>query len=573
MSAPAQFSIPAAVLASHIGILGKTGSGKSNGAKTIAERLMAGGQRVCAIDPTGTWWGLRLMKDGKEPSAFKPVIFGGAHADIPFGAAHGAAIAEAIGTSSDSAIIDTRQMTTGDRTRFFTDFAEAILRTNVGELHLILDEAHLFAPKGRVNDPKSGMMLSATNNLVSLGRGNGLKIILISQRPAKLHNDCLSQIETMIAMRFIAPHDRRAIEDWIKETADPAVGRDIVTSLSSLGQGDAWIWAPEIGILERMHFKLASTFDSGRARTGDKALALKPINAEKMAERLEAIRKDVFANDPVKLKARIKELETAAAASVSVPAGQSEEEKQRMYKAGFEAGREAGEIDAYKSGMTAGIAVGITRARNAINDLRVDDIAKNEPPPAARAAPPAPAPVARPVVAPTSPPPAYAPRPPASDAISLGGERKPLALLVAAAPAGYTEAQWASLAGFKRSGGTWGTYKSRLRSKGLVEERGGLWYATPDGIAAIGDDMPAMPTHPDERIAMWKEKISGVSPMLDALRAQYPQALTKSELAFMLGMAPTGGTFGTYLSRLRSNGLVDEPEKGSYRLASIIMES
>jgi hypothetical protein len=154
---------------------------------------------------------------------------------------------------------------------------------------------------------------------------------------------------------------------------------------------------------------------------------------------------------------------------------------------------------------------------------------------------------------------------------SLGAERKPLALLAAAYPAGYTEPQWASLAGFKRTGGTWGTYKSRLRTKGLIEQRGDLWFATEDGLLAIGDDIPSIPQTPEERLAMWKSKVAGVGPMLDALARIYPVAFTKDELAAELGMASGGGTFGTYLSRLRSNGLIEEPERGRYRISSAIM--
>jgi DNA helicase HerA-like ATPase len=49
--------IPQAALAHHIAFLGKTGSGKSNGAKTLAEEALDAGERLCVVDPTGAWWG------------------------------------------------------------------------------------------------------------------------------------------------------------------------------------------------------------------------------------------------------------------------------------------------------------------------------------------------------------------------------------------------------------------------------------------------------------------------------------------------------------------------------------
>jgi hypothetical protein len=58
------------------------------------------------------------------------VIFGGEHGDLPLQANHGEAIAEIVGTSSTSCIIVTKHLSIRDRTKFFTDFAEAIMRKN-----------------------------------------------------------------------------------------------------------------------------------------------------------------------------------------------------------------------------------------------------------------------------------------------------------------------------------------------------------------------------------------------------------------------------------------------------------
>jgi len=349
-------TIPVAALERHIGILGKTGSGKSNAAKVLAEGIMQGGGRVCVIDPTGTWWGVRLWPNGK-PSRFKPVIFGGNHADIAISAEHGAAVGEAIATASSSAIIDTRLMTVGARTRFFTGFGEALLRTNKGPLHLIIDEAHLFAPQGKVNDPQSGAMLHAANNLVSLGRGIGLRIMLISQRPAKLHKDSLTQIETLVALRLIAPHDRRAIDDWIGEWADPAKGKEITASLASLPTGTAWVWSPEINLLDQIKFPLAATFDSGKPLSfGEAAPELTPIDIKEVGDRLDNIRQEAEANNPARLKAEINRLTAALNKSpkhdMPDPAA-IEAAQAKAYSDGYKEGRKAGQHDAWIEGESA----------------------------------------------------------------------------------------------------------------------------------------------------------------------------------------------------------------------------
>jgi hypothetical protein len=41
-------------------------------------------------------------------------------------------------------------------------------------------------------------------------------VIAITQRPAALHKHGLSQADTLIALKLVAPQDRKAVEEWIK---------------------------------------------------------------------------------------------------------------------------------------------------------------------------------------------------------------------------------------------------------------------------------------------------------------------------------------------------------------------
>ncbi len=346
--------IPDAALAQHIAILGKTGSGKTYAAKGVVENILRAGGRVCVIDPTGAWRGLRSSATGKS-AGFPVVIFGGEHADLPLGAAHGEAMAEIIGTSSTPAIIDTSLMRVSERTRFFADFADALVRKNKGPLHLVIDEAHLFAPQGKVSDPQSGAMLHAANNLVSLGRSRGLRIILITQRPAKLHKDSLTQVETLVAMRLIAPQDRRAVEDWIKDNADEKKGREIITSLASLPTGQGWVWAPEIDLLERVTFPRIKTLDTSRAPEAGEAGAgpvLAPIDRSAIEKRLQTVAADALANDPKALKTEIAKLRRELATK---PAAQS-----------VPTADPRAIDDAYQNGLAEGLARGENRAKSAL---------------------------------------------------------------------------------------------------------------------------------------------------------------------------------------------------------------
>jgi hypothetical protein len=53
-----------------------------------------------------------------------------------------------------------------------------------------------------------------------------------------------------------------------------------------------------------------------------------------------------------------------------------------------------------------------------------------------------------------------------------GAELRVLRVLAQQHPARLAESQWAILSRMKRTGGTWQTYKSRLRSRGLIAQNG-----------------------------------------------------------------------------------------------------
>jgi hypothetical protein len=72
---------------------------------------------------------------------------------------------------------------------------------------------------------------------------------------------------------------------------------------------------------------------------------------------------------------------------------------------------------------------------------------------------------------------------------------------------------------------------------------------------------------------MWQERLgSGSARMLGVLLKHHPQPLRRTVLAAHFRMIDTSGTFGTNLSRLRSNGLV--VTKGAeIRVADILLRA
>ncbi|GAB3282939.1 hypothetical protein GCM10027347_59570 [Larkinella harenae] len=517
--------LPESALDNHVAILGKTGSGKTYTAKGVVEQLLRQNKRVCIIDPTSAYWGLRAGADGKS-DGFPVVVFGGPKADVPLDKSHGELLAEIVGTSHTPAIIDTRLLSVSDRTRFFADFAEALLRKNKGSLHLIIDEAHLFAPQGRVSDPQSGKMLHAANNLVSLGRGIGLKIMLITQRPAKLHKDSLTQVETLIAMRLVAPQDRAAVNEWIGEWADPKQGKAMLAELPSLPSGTGWIWSPLADVLKRAQFPRISTYDSSKAPQGEgKEPVMAAIDIETLQTRLKSVSNQVEENDPKTLKKQIVELERQLKAT-----GPTVDEMETVRSEAYSTG--------YRAAMAA-VERFVQQPANAnthapeplLRKLEVVKIPKAKTADLAKKA---------------------------ADSSLGGGEKKILAVL-AQYLSGCTREQLTVLTGYKRSSRD--AYIQRLKSKGWATGAADGLMATPAGIEALGDDYEPLPTG-DALRQYWLDTLpEGEKRILSILINNYPSAVDRDFISESTGYKRSSRD--AYLQRLSVRQLVKRVDGGA----------
>ena len=272
-------ALPLSVLDERLAIVGTSGSGKTYAAKGLVERLMSGGARVCVVDPLGVWWGLRLGSDGAAPSGYPVVVFGGQHADVALDESMGAALGCLVGTRPLACVVDVSELgSSAARRGFMTAFMEALHQANTEPLHLVLDEADLWAPQ-RVQ-PAGRALLGRVEEIVRRGRVRGFVPWLITQRPAVLHKDVLSQADVLVSMKLTASQDRDAVGRWIEGQADRAEGQRILAELPRLSRGEAYVWAPSDGVLARVAFPLIRTFDSSRTPTRGEQAAVPRALAE-----------------------------------------------------------------------------------------------------------------------------------------------------------------------------------------------------------------------------------------------------------------------------------------------------
>ena len=255
--------LPLSALDDRLTIVGTSGSGKTYAAKGLAERLMDGGGRVCVVDPLGVWWGLRTAADSTSLSPYPVMVFGGRHADVALDPGMGAALGRLVGTRPMACVVDVSDLgSAAARRAFMTAFTKALYEANTEPLHLVLDEADLWAPQRA--QPGGHELLGRVEEIVRRGRVRGFVPWLITQRPAVLHKDVLSQADILVSMKLTASQDRDAVGRWIEGQADRTEGRRILAALPRLARGEGWVWAPGNDVLARVAFPRIRTLDSSQ---------------------------------------------------------------------------------------------------------------------------------------------------------------------------------------------------------------------------------------------------------------------------------------------------------------------
>jgi hypothetical protein len=556
------FVFPVAAIRHNLIALGKTRAGKSSKLRVLAEYLLEGGAPVCIIDPKGDWWGLKSSADGKR-AGFPIVIFGGEHADVPINEHSGAHVAEIIATGNRPALIDLGGWMVGARTRFFVDFAGTFFRLARGARHLVIDEVHNFAPQGRIMDPDAGKMLHWSNRLASEGSGKGITVYAASQRPQKVHKDFVTSCETLIACKVIHKLDRDAIKDWIDGCADATKGREVIADLAQLKKPEAWVWCPEVDFgPKRITFPLFRTYDSFKPQAADagKLKGWADVDLEDVKAKLVSVVKEAEANDPRKLKAEIARLTKL----ISAPSN----EAPKINTAALDARiatleRDNAELERNRDAALESLERVKSMVGAALASAVVPTYQKVTPP--QRRIPDSSIPKGVIVHASVTKPRTNGH---ASTSSELGaGERKILAALAQHGPC--NAGRLTLLSGYSYTG-TFRTYLSSLRTAGLIEGKNtGTMSITDAGLAHGPFD--ELPTGEALRRHWLNFFGAGEGKILQAL-FDNPNGLDAQQLCALTDYEYTG-TFRTYLSSLRTAGVLVGSNTGVMRVSDELLEN
>ena len=257
----AHFSLPLELVTSTQAILARKRSGKSYTASVQAEELLDAGQQIGVFDPTGAWWGLRSSADGKR-TGYQVAIFGGKHGDAPLDPRSGKAMAVSFMEQEFSAIFDVKSFSTKEQLQFVMDFSAELLRLNTRALHIFIDEADTFAPQ-TPRSREASQCLDLVTKLVKQGGLGGTGVTMITQRPASLNWDVLSQIDLLTILRLSAPLDIKPVVAWLETETNTEFAKQVKAALPSLPVGTAFVASAAWGIAERVQVRERTTFNSG----------------------------------------------------------------------------------------------------------------------------------------------------------------------------------------------------------------------------------------------------------------------------------------------------------------------
>jgi hypothetical protein len=553
------FSLPVSVADDVIAIVGRRGRGKTTTAAVIVEELHAAGARFCVCDPTDAWWGHKSSRDGKSPG-IACVVMGGEHGDAPLAPDSGEIIADFVADpTSPSCVLELKSFTQGESVRFMTAFLARLYHKNAHPLHLVLDEADQFAPQRPM--PGEQAMLGAAQRVTKMGRVKGLHPILITQRPATLSKNVLTQAGMLICHAITGPQDRKATDEWIKANAEEGEREKFLAELSGLPRGTAYFWSPDVPVFRQVAVRDRKTFDSsatpGHASARVQPKALAEVDLAALRTKISATIERAKADDPRELRKSIAELRAELAALKKAAPKIERIEVPFIPPSTRTLLKDA--IAAIANDATKHIRAAIAEMDAAIHqDAPPYDDRPSSNGSTARATKPSASGVRRDEV----------PSPPHGRQVRVGsgapsngslpaGERKILTA-VAQHRGGVTREQLTILTGYKRSSRD--TYLQRLASRGLVGFIGNAIGVREDGMAALGSDFERLPTG-DALREYWLDRLpAGEKKLLEIICASYPGAVNRDDLSEATGYKRSSRD--TYAQRLIARRLIEAVGRG-----------
>ena len=240
-------------------ICGKSGSGKSNSASVLIEKILDAGRPLFIIDVEGEYYGLKEQYE---------VLHAGADelCDIQVGPEHADKLAQLAIQQGVPIILDLSGFLDEDEADSLVGAVGRALFGVAKEARepfpVFVEECHEFLPQ----QGSAGETGKAFVRISKRGRKHGLGLVGISQRPASVDKDFITQCNILIWHRLTWDRDTRVVRD--------VLGGGYANEIPDLADGEAFLNVdPDVldetsGVVAdilRVQFERKQTYDAGEA--------------------------------------------------------------------------------------------------------------------------------------------------------------------------------------------------------------------------------------------------------------------------------------------------------------------
>jgi len=229
-------------------VTGKSGSGKSNTASVVAENLLDAGFGLLIVDIDGEYYGLKEEYEILHVGADE-------ECDIQVTTEHAEKIANLALEQNVPIILDISSFLDDEEAEALLTEVSKHLFAKAKKLKqpflLLVEEVHEWIPEnGSVGEV--GKMLI---KIGKRGRKHGLGMVGISQRPADVKKDYITQCDWLVWHRLTWNNDTKVVRRVLDgEYAD---------AVEDLGDGEAFLMTDWSESIRRVQFHRKQTFDAG----------------------------------------------------------------------------------------------------------------------------------------------------------------------------------------------------------------------------------------------------------------------------------------------------------------------
>ncbi|WP_276261016.1 ATP-binding protein [Haloglomus litoreum] len=275
-------------------VTGKSGGGKSNTASVVIEKLLDRGLPVMIVDIDGEYYGLKEEYEILHVGADE-------ECDLVVNEEHAGKLAELALEQNVPIILDVSSFLDESDAR---DLLTAVARNLFAKekklkqpFLLVVEEVHEYIPEGGGLDECGRMLIKAAKR----GRKHGLGVVGVSQRPADVKKDFITQCDWLVWHRLTWENDTKVVSRIL--------GREYADAIEGMDDGEAFVLTDWSERVRRVQFDRKETFDAGATPGLDdfERPELKSVSSD-LVQDLEAI-----SEAEERRESRIQELERKVA--------------------------------------------------------------------------------------------------------------------------------------------------------------------------------------------------------------------------------------------------------------------